>query len=762
MIKKLVLSSAALLAIGILALVPKAINHAGAVGNNLIANPGVETSVNNLPTGWSNIKTGTNTTAFNYLNTGHTGSHSLQVLMTKRSSGQAEWYFKPVAIVPNTKYTFSDWYQSNVASTFAVIVTKTTGVTSTLTTVNEAASPAWKQATLSFTTPAKASTLTIRQYINKVGQVTTDDYDLEGPAVVAPTVSVSAPAANASVAGTQTVSATATGGSSTVKNVQFKLDGVNLGTADTTSPYSVSWNTTGVANGTHTLSAVVTTASNITASSANVSVAVNNPTAPTVSISSPSTNATVSATQAVTASASDAQGITSVQFKLDNANLGSPVTTTPYNYNWDTTTATNGTHSLTAVATNKANLSTTSAAMAVTVQNQAAINPGNGPNIILNPSVETSTSGTVPDNWLSSNWGTNTSTFSYLNTGHTGNHSLEVQTTAWTNGSANWYYADLPVTAGTTYQYSNWYQSNVNTEVDAEVTMSDGTISYYYLGTVLANTTWSQFSTTFTVPAGAKTMAVYQILAKVGYIISDDYSLNTYTPKTFNRGIVTINFDDGWLDQYINGVPALQANGNLPATFFIITDSSITNPDPEYMNTSQIITLKNDGYEIGNHTETHPDLTTLTAAQVQTEMAGAEAALQSAIGVTATDFAYPYGAYNASTVAIGQQVGFVSQRSVNSGFNTKDSIDFTQLKIEEVDANISPAQVQAWVNQAVAQHTWLILVYHEIDTVAPAGSGDTAYMTSPTNLYNELAYIHSTGVAVETTAQAINEIKPQL
>jgi len=130
---------------------------------------------------------------------------------------------------------------------------------------------------------------------------------------------------------------------------------------------------------------------------------------------------------------------------------------------------------------------------------------------------------------------TNKSTFSYLNTGHTGSHSVEVSVSQFTSGAANWYYADLPVTAGTTYGYSNWYESNVDTEVDAEVVMNDGSVQYFWLGTVLASTTWNKFSATFTVPAGAKSMAIYQLLAKNGYIISDDYSLSPYTPTPWNQ-----------------------------------------------------------------------------------------------------------------------------------------------------------------------------------------------------------------------------------
>ena len=74
------------------------------------------------------------------------------------------------------------------------------------------------------------------------------------PDTTAPTVSITAPANGATVTGTVTVSATASDNVGVV-GVQFLLDGVNLGAEDTSSPYSVSWNTATAAPGTHTLTA---------------------------------------------------------------------------------------------------------------------------------------------------------------------------------------------------------------------------------------------------------------------------------------------------------------------------------------------------------------------------------------------------------------------------------------------------------------------------------------------------------------------------
>lgn len=92
-------------------------------------------------------------------------------------------------------------------------------------------------------------------------------------------------------------------------------------------------------------------------------------TPPTVSITAPANGATVSGTVAVTASASDNVAVVGVQFKLDGVNLSTEDTTSPYSISWDTTTATNGAHTLTAVARDAAGNTTTSTVVNVTVSN---------------------------------------------------------------------------------------------------------------------------------------------------------------------------------------------------------------------------------------------------------------------------------------------------------------------------------------------------------------------------------------------------------
>ncbi|MGH9424471.1 MAG: Ig-like domain-containing protein, partial [Thermoanaerobaculia bacterium] len=90
--------------------------------------------------------------------------------------------------------------------------------------------------------------------------------------------------------------------------------------------------------------------------------------APAVSITAPLNGATVVGTVSVNATASDNVGVTKVEFYLDGA-LKSTDTTSPYSWSWYTTTASNGTHSLTAKAYDAALNAGTSIAVSVTVNN---------------------------------------------------------------------------------------------------------------------------------------------------------------------------------------------------------------------------------------------------------------------------------------------------------------------------------------------------------------------------------------------------------
>ena len=186
----------------------------------------------------------------------------------------------------------------------------------------------------------------------------------------APSVSVTAPASGASVAGNVTLSASATDDIG-VAGVTFAVDGVQVGAEDTSAPYSATWATSGVANGTHTVTAIARDTASHQTTSTGVVVTVNNviDNDPSVSVTAPSPGASVAGSVTLAATASDDIGIAGVSFAVDGVQVGAEDTSSPYSATWATTGVANGTHTVTAIARDTASHRTTSTGVVVTVNN---------------------------------------------------------------------------------------------------------------------------------------------------------------------------------------------------------------------------------------------------------------------------------------------------------------------------------------------------------------------------------------------------------
>jgi hypothetical protein len=118
--------------------------------------------------------------------------------------------------------------------------------------------------------------------VNRFVESNETNNQLSQPVIVdggtSPTVSITAPTGGVNVAGSSvTISANAADDIG-VSGVQFKLDGANLGAEVTTPPYAVTWDSTAVPDGPHTITAVARDADGNTTTSAGVSVTVANTT----------------------------------------------------------------------------------------------------------------------------------------------------------------------------------------------------------------------------------------------------------------------------------------------------------------------------------------------------------------------------------------------------------------------------------------------------------------------------------------------------
>jgi len=185
----------------------------------------------------------------------------------------------------------------------------------------------------------------------------------------APTVTLASPGA-AVVSGTATTStATATAVTGTISGVQLFANGILVGT-DMVFPYSATWSPTAL--GAYALTAIATDTLGNRATSGVVNVAVGANQLPTVTVTAPAGGASVGvgSVNNVTATAADADGtLASVQFFANGVSIGTD-TTFPYATTWAPTVA--GTYAITALATDNAGASTTSATNVVTVTNGSA------------------------------------------------------------------------------------------------------------------------------------------------------------------------------------------------------------------------------------------------------------------------------------------------------------------------------------------------------------------------------------------------------
>jgi subtilisin family serine protease len=162
----------------------------------------------------------------------------------------------------------------------------------------------------------------------------------------APTVSILSPTSG-TVTGTVTVKVSA-GDNVGVTQVDLYVGSTLIGSRNTT-PYTFTWNTRSVANGTQTLTAYAKDKAGNRTRSTTVSVKVANviadTTAPTVTILSPTADSSVSGYVTVKGSASDNVRVTSLALYIDGV-LRASTKTASLSYRWNTRRIKIGVHTL--------------------------------------------------------------------------------------------------------------------------------------------------------------------------------------------------------------------------------------------------------------------------------------------------------------------------------------------------------------------------------------------------------------------------------
>ena len=139
---------------------------------------------------------------------------------------------------------------------------------------------------------------------------------------------------------------------------------------------------------------------------------------------------------------------------------------------------------------------------------------------------------------------------------------------------------------------------------------------------------------------------------------------------------VILSFDDGWGDQYAYAFPILQKYHD-SATFFVFTNAIGRRG---FMTWDDLKNLTAAGMAIGDHTKSHPFLTKITdPRKLWDEIHGSKLLLESRLGVSVTEFAYPFGQYNPDILTLVQQAGYKSARGDYWKGNTQSADHLYEL-----------------------------------------------------------------------------------
>lgn len=140
--------------------------------------------------------------------------------------------------------------------------------------------------------------------------------------------------------------------------------------------------------------------------------------------------------------------------------------------------------------------------------------------------------------------------------------------------------------------------------------------------------------------------------------------------------VIALTFDDGPEDVYTPQILAILKEKNVKASFFVMGQRVKEYPE-------LLTQIHSDGHAIGNHTWYHPNITTLTNAQmIQTVQSTADE-IEKVIGIKTDLFRPPFGAIKDSQIEILNNMGY---RSISW---TIDSYDWNGTSSTEILARVN-------------------------------------------------------------------------
>ena len=173
------------------------------------------------------------------------------------------------------------------------------------------------------------------------------------------------------------------------------------------------------------------------------------------------------------------------------------------------------------------------------------------------------------------------------------------------------------------------------------------------------------------------------MLKVLGYKALSLRKLKPYIDGDKTGKVVGITFDDGYQNNLLNAAPILKKY-NFSATCYIVSGSigSSNTWDLDKGITQRPLMTENEirdwlklGMDIGGHTKTHVDLTSISEEEVKKEIIDCRTELENSFNIQVTDFCYPFGRFNELVRNIVQDSDYLSAITMNRGrVNSKSNM----------------------------------------------------------------------------------------
>jgi len=126
---------------------------------------------------------------------------------------------------------------------------------------------------------------------------------------------------------------------------------------------------------------------------------------------------------------------------------------------------------------------------------------------------------------------------------------------------------------------------------------------------------------------------------------------------------IVISFDDGYREVADSALPIMKANEWPGVLNLTVKNLRVSGGLSQW----RVRKLIDAGWELASHTQTHPDLTTLSGAALTAEVAGSRTILRSRFGVPVDFFCYPAGRYDARVIVAVRQAGYLGATTTLEG-----------------------------------------------------------------------------------------------